>query len=90
MQVIVDAVDDEGATCRTKADAPEIDGNLFIDEGFEGLAPGDMVEVEVDEAANTISGGGAAIARAALEARLARPAVSGPRAFVTAGPRLSG
>ena len=50
MQVIVDEVDDEGATCRTKADAPEIDGNLFIDEGFEGLAPGDIVTVTVDEA----------------------------------------
>jgi ribosomal protein S12 methylthiotransferase len=50
MPVIVDAVDDEGATCRTMADAPEIDGNLFIDEGFEGLAPGDIVTVTVDEA----------------------------------------
>ena len=49
-QVIVDSVDDEGAVCRTKSDAPEIDGNLFIDEGFEGLAPGDMLTVEVDEA----------------------------------------
>jgi ribosomal protein S12 methylthiotransferase len=49
-QVIVDAVDDEGATCRTRADAPEIDGNLFIDEGFEGLNPGDMVTVTVEEA----------------------------------------
>ena len=46
----VDEVDEDGATCRTKADAPEIDGNLFIDEGFEGLAPGDIVAVEVDEA----------------------------------------
>jgi ribosomal protein S12 methylthiotransferase len=50
LQVIVDEVDTEGATCRTKADAPEIDGNLFIDEGFEGLKPGDIVSVEVDEA----------------------------------------
>ncbi|AQS49269.1 ribosomal protein S12 methylthiotransferase [Thioclava nitratireducens] len=49
-QVIVDAVDAEGATCRTKADAPEIDGNLFIDEDFENLNPGDIVTVEVDEA----------------------------------------
>ncbi|MEM1129433.1 MAG: 30S ribosomal protein S12 methylthiotransferase RimO [Pseudomonadota bacterium] len=49
-QVIVDEVDDHGATCRTKADAPEIDGNLFIDEGFEDLAPGDIVQVRVDEA----------------------------------------
>ncbi|HMO71787.1 MAG TPA: 30S ribosomal protein S12 methylthiotransferase RimO, partial [Paracoccaceae bacterium] len=50
MQVIVDAVDAGGATCRTRGDAPEIDGNLFIDEGFEGLAPGDIVSVTVDEA----------------------------------------
>ncbi len=32
------------------ADAPEIDGNLFIDEDFEGLNPGDFVTVEVEEA----------------------------------------
>ncbi|MDO5613655.1 MAG: 30S ribosomal protein S12 methylthiotransferase RimO [Paracoccus sp. (in: a-proteobacteria)] len=49
-QVIVDEVDDQGATCRTMADAPEIDGNLFIDEGFQGLTPGDIVTVTVDEA----------------------------------------
>ena len=50
MDVIVDAVDADGATCRTRGDAPEIDGNLFIDEGFEGLTPGDIVTVAVDEA----------------------------------------
>ncbi len=50
LPVIVDEVDDEGATCRTMADAPEIDGNLFMDEGFEGLSPGDIVTVEVEEA----------------------------------------
>ncbi|AJE45564.1 30S ribosomal protein S12 methylthiotransferase RimO [Celeribacter indicus] len=50
-EVIVDEIDEEGiATCRTKADAPEIDGNLFIDEGTEGLRVGDIVTVEVDEA----------------------------------------
>ncbi|MFQ8430599.1 30S ribosomal protein S12 methylthiotransferase RimO [Amaricoccus sp. W119] len=52
LQVIVDTVDDEGATCRTWADAPEIDGNLFIDEGFAHLAPGDILTVEVEEAAD--------------------------------------
>jgi ribosomal protein S12 methylthiotransferase len=46
----VDEVDAEGATCRTKADAPEIDGNLFIDEDFETLSPGDLVTVTVEEA----------------------------------------
>jgi ribosomal protein S12 methylthiotransferase len=50
LEVIVDEVDAEGATCRTKADAPEIDGNLFIDEGFESLTPGDILSVRVDEA----------------------------------------
>ncbi len=50
LEVIVDAVDAEGATCRTKADAPEIDGNLFIDEGFESLSPGDILTAVVDEA----------------------------------------
>jgi len=50
IEVIVDAVDDEAATCRTKADAPEIDGTFYIDEGFEGLSPGDIVTARVDEA----------------------------------------
>ncbi|WP_457650494.1 30S ribosomal protein S12 methylthiotransferase RimO [Profundibacter sp.] len=50
LEVIVDEVDEDAATCRTTADAPEIDGNLFIDEGFEGLKAGDVVTVEVDEA----------------------------------------
>ena len=51
MQVIVDDIDADGiATCRTMADAPEIDGNLFIDEDTEGMKLGDIVTVEVDEA----------------------------------------
>ncbi len=49
--VIIDDIDEDGiATCRTKADAPEIDGNLFIDENTEGLKVGEIVTVEVDEA----------------------------------------
>ncbi|MGR3501751.1 30S ribosomal protein S12 methylthiotransferase RimO [Pseudaestuariivita sp.] len=50
LDVIVDSVEDDGATCRTKGDAPEIDGNLFIDEGFEALQPGQIVSVTIDEA----------------------------------------
>ena len=50
IDVIVDEVDADAATCRTKADAPEIDGNLFIDEGHETLQVGDIVTVEVEEA----------------------------------------
>jgi ribosomal protein S12 methylthiotransferase len=52
LPVIVDAVDAEGATCRTTGDAPDIDGNLFIDERFEALSPGDIVTVEVEEASD--------------------------------------
>mgnify|MGYP006277711637 FL=1 len=51
-EVIVDLVEEDAATCRTRADAPEIDGQLFIDAGHEGLAPGDIVTVEVDEASD--------------------------------------
>lgn len=50
MEVIIDEIDEDAATCRTMADAPEIDGNLFIDEGFEELSVGQIVRVEVDEA----------------------------------------
>ena len=51
IDVIVDDIDDDGiATCRTKGDAPEIDGNLFIDEGTAKLSVGDIARVEVDEA----------------------------------------
>ncbi|HUF87190.1 MAG TPA: 30S ribosomal protein S12 methylthiotransferase RimO [Thermohalobaculum sp.] len=46
---IVDAVDADGAVCRTQGDAPEIDGNLFL-EAADGLMPGDIVTVEVEEA----------------------------------------
>ncbi|NCQ25293.1 MAG: 30S ribosomal protein S12 methylthiotransferase RimO [Rhodobacteraceae bacterium CG17_big_fil_post_rev_8_21_14_2_50_63_15] len=51
LDVIIDEIDQDGiATCRTRADAPEIDGNLFIDEGTEGLSVGEIVSVVVDEA----------------------------------------
>ena len=50
LEVIVDDIDEDGATCRTWADAPEIDGNLFIDEGFEALNVGEVLSVKVDEA----------------------------------------
>jgi len=49
LEVIVDSVDDEAATCRTKGDAPEIDGHLYIDEGHERLRPGDIVPVDAEE-----------------------------------------
>jgi ribosomal protein S12 methylthiotransferase len=49
IEVIVDAVDEEGAVCRSRGDAPEIDGLVFVEEA-EGLAPGDRIGVQVTEA----------------------------------------
>ncbi len=50
LDVIVDNVDEEGAVARSKADAPEIDGNVFIDSNFDNLQPGDILAVKIDEA----------------------------------------
>jgi ribosomal protein S12 methylthiotransferase len=47
--VIVDEVDDEGAIARSYADAPEIDGNVFLEDETE-VNPGDIVEVMIDDA----------------------------------------
>ena len=46
IEILIDEVDDEGAIGRSSADAPEIDGKVFL-EGAEGLNPGDFVEAEV-------------------------------------------
>ncbi|HHQ4534678.1 TPA: 30S ribosomal protein S12 methylthiotransferase RimO [Aeromonas veronii] len=48
MTVIIDEVDEEGATGRSFADAPEIDGLVYLN-GKTGLKPGDMVKVRIDE-----------------------------------------
>ena len=48
--VIVDEIDEEGAICRTKADAPEIDGNLFIESNFAKINVGDILKVNVTSA----------------------------------------
>ncbi len=47
--VLVDEVVAEGAVARSKADAPEIDGQVFID-GATHLKVGDFVTVEMEEA----------------------------------------
>ncbi len=49
MTVLVDEIDDEGAVARSYADAPEIDGNVFIDD-THGLKVGDFVEVSIVDA----------------------------------------
>ncbi|WP_348685821.1 30S ribosomal protein S12 methylthiotransferase RimO [Aeromonas bestiarum] len=49
MTVLIDEVDEEGATGRSFADAPEIDGLVYLN-GETGLKPGDLVKVRIDEA----------------------------------------
>ena len=49
MTVLIDEVDEEGATGRSFADAPEIDGLVYLN-GETSLKPGDMVKVRIDEA----------------------------------------
>lgn len=49
MTIIIDEVDEEGATGRSAADAPEIDGLVYLN-GETSLKPGDMVKVRIDEA----------------------------------------
>jgi ribosomal protein S12 methylthiotransferase len=45
---LIDEVDEDGAIGRTTADAPEIDGKIYIDDATS-LKPGDMVKVLVDD-----------------------------------------
>ncbi|GAO35610.1 ribosomal protein S12 methylthiotransferase [Sulfuricella sp. T08] len=47
--VLVDEVDEEGAVARSAADAPEIDGLVYIEDAGN-LKPGDFVEVEITDA----------------------------------------
>lgn len=47
--VLIDEVVEEGAVARSKADAPEIDGQVFID-GATHLKVGDFVDVELEDA----------------------------------------
>jgi len=47
--VLVDEVDDEGTLARSTADAPEIDGLVYLD-GFFDAAPGDFLHVRVIDA----------------------------------------
>lgn len=49
VEVIIDEVVEEGAVGRTKADAPDIDGQVFLD-GQTHLKPGDILTAEVEEA----------------------------------------
>jgi len=48
MDVLIDEVDEDGAIGRSWSDAPEIDGNVFLN-GETDLKSGDMVRVKIDE-----------------------------------------
>ncbi len=47
--VLIDEVVEEGAVARSQSDAPEIDGQVFID-GATHLKVGEFVDVEIEEA----------------------------------------
>ena len=49
VEILIDAVDEQGAIGRSSADAPEIDGKVYLD-GITDLQPGDFVEAEVTAA----------------------------------------
>jgi len=49
LTVLVDEIDEQGVVARSQADAPEIDGLVYIEESGD-LRPGDLVEVEVVDA----------------------------------------
>lgn len=49
IDVLIDGVSDDGTVGRTSADAPEIDGCIYIDTE-RTLKPGDIVKVRVSEA----------------------------------------
>ncbi|NBR31227.1 MAG: 30S ribosomal protein S12 methylthiotransferase RimO [Sphingomonadaceae bacterium] len=50
LDVIIDIVDEDGgANARSKADAPEIDGHVFLRDASH-LQPGDIVSVKIEDA----------------------------------------
>ena len=49
IEVLVDEVDEEGTIARSQADAPEIDGVVYLD-GFFAAEPGDFLKVRVVDA----------------------------------------
>lgn len=49
LPVIIDEVDDEGAIGRSMADAPEIDGMVYLNGEFD-VKPGDIVNVLIEHA----------------------------------------
>ena len=49
IDVLIDDITEEGIIGRSKADAPEIDGQVYLPY-IEGISPGDMLQAKVTEA----------------------------------------
>ena len=49
IDVLIDIVDEDGATGRSKADAPEIDGEVHLRDAGH-LKPGDLIRVHIEDA----------------------------------------
>ena len=47
MTVLIDAVEDDRIVARGPGDAPEVDGLVVVEGGWEGVAAGDFIEVRV-------------------------------------------
>ncbi len=55
IEIIVDSLDEEGLVGRSRGDAPDIDGNVFVDAGdleakSKVVKAGDLVRVSIEEA----------------------------------------
>ena len=47
-QVLIDEISEAGAVARSMADAPQIDGLVYL-EGAHDLSPGDFADVVIDD-----------------------------------------
>ena len=47
MVVLIDAVQDGRIVARGPGDAPEVDGQVIVDGDWEGVEPGDFMQVQV-------------------------------------------
>ena len=73
IEIIVDEIDEDGAIARSAWDAPEIDGNVYLN-GETGLVVGDRARVDRRSLRRIRSVG--------------QPRRDGRRALARAGPRL--
>ena len=50
IEILVDEVDDQGAIGRSSADAPEIDGHVYINADHVTARPGERINVTITAA----------------------------------------